>query len=640
MTALSSYDVGTVSVAADGTTVTGVSTLWLTAGNVKPGYFFTVGHFGVFITDVADDAHLTITRWPGATVSGATYSIWKVAQGAFNTELLADVDRIVTALNANGYIVFVPPTLTAPDPSLGEENQSALQPTTGKMWVMTGGVWTFLGIYKGFNPRGAYDNAATYSVGDSVSSAGSSYVWSNATPGSGHAPPNATYWQLQASKGDPGGTGPTGAGYGGTSTTSRTIGVGSQVFTTQAGLAYQNGARVRASSAANTANWMEGLAAYSGTTLTINVDKTGGSGTLADWNFNVSGQPGAGDLSSANALSELKPVADKARANIGVLKKNYILNGGMQISQENANTAGSTANYYPVDQFFMSFTGTSGAISVQQVASPTPGGSPNRIRATVTTADAAVGAGDLVGLFQRIEGLRVADLKAGTAGAKTVTLQFGCKGPAATYCCSFRNGAANRSYIAEYVISSGEANTDVVKSITVPLDQAGTWTTDNTIGLDVSWSLMAGSTFATAAGAWAAGNFTASPNQFNFMGTNGNVFELFDVSVTEGASAPAFQLPDYVAEVACCKRYWQKITVGLQNGSIVNGASYGSVFLFAAMRAAPAIALIANSIAGGNFPATAPSQAITTNYSTLSYKTATASGNGIWADDLSLNARL
>lgn len=203
---LLSYDIGTVAVAGDGTTVTGTSTLWLT--NVKPGYFLTIGHFGVFITDVADDTHLSITQWPGATLSGATYNIWKVAQGVFGSELWADVDKIVRALNANGFIVFVPPTLTAPDPSLGEENQTALQPTTGKMWVMSGGVWTFLGFYRGFNPRGAYDNAATYSASDWVSSSGSSYVWINPTPGSGHAPPNATYWQVLGSKGDQGNPGP------------------------------------------------------------------------------------------------------------------------------------------------------------------------------------------------------------------------------------------------------------------------------------------------------------------------------------------------------------------------------------------------------------------------------------------------
>ncbi|MET4176079.1 hypothetical protein ABIB99_007195 [Bradyrhizobium sp. LA6.1] len=373
MTALSSYDVGTVSVDADGTTVTGVSTLWLTAGNVKPGYFFTVGHFGVFITDVADDAHLTITRWPGATVSGAIYSIWKVAQGAFNTELLADVDRIVTALNANGYIVFVPPTLTAPDPSLGEENQTALQPTTGKMWVMTGGVWNYLGIYKGFNPRGAYDNAATYSVGDYVSSAGSSYVWINATSGSGHAPPNATYWQVLASKGDNGpaawalpsawttataytATAPSSvvvvngstfvcivshtsgtfatdlaAGkwqlvaqaapiYNVTSTASLLIAVALKAFTGVAtNNAYQIGDYVRAKSNANAANYMEGnVTANSAGTLTVNVTKTGGSGTFTDWNISPTGAPGVGDMLKTDNLSGLANVVTAAN-NLGVV---------------------------------------------------------------------------------------------------------------------------------------------------------------------------------------------------------------------------------------------------------------------------------------------------------------------------------
>jgi hypothetical protein len=50
---------------------------------------------------------------------------------------------------------------------------------------------------------------------------------------------------------------------------------------------------------------MEGIATYSGTTLTINVDKTNGSGTIASWNLNVVGEPGAGDLSSANNLSDV-----------------------------------------------------------------------------------------------------------------------------------------------------------------------------------------------------------------------------------------------------------------------------------------------------------------------------------------------
>ena len=45
----------------------------------------------------------------------------------------------------------------------------------------------------------------------------------------------------------------------------------------------------------------------------------------------------------------------QARANIAVTKKNYVINGGMQISQENGTTAGTTNSYYPVDMFYISF---------------------------------------------------------------------------------------------------------------------------------------------------------------------------------------------------------------------------------------------------------------------------------------------
>ena len=90
-----------------------------------------------------------------------------------------------------------------------------------------------------------------------------------------------------------GAAGPTGPGYGATSTSSLTVGSGSTTFATQTGLAYSIGARARASSAANSANYMEGLVtSYTGTALIINVDTTGGSGTHADWNLNVAGNAG------------------------------------------------------------------------------------------------------------------------------------------------------------------------------------------------------------------------------------------------------------------------------------------------------------------------------------------------------------
>lgn len=68
------------------------------------------------------------------------------------------------------------------------------------------------------------------------------------------------------------------------STTSLAIGTGSKAFTVAGSLGYVSGQRVRAVSATGSgANWMEGSASYSGTTLTVTVDAIGGSGTLADW---------------------------------------------------------------------------------------------------------------------------------------------------------------------------------------------------------------------------------------------------------------------------------------------------------------------------------------------------------------------
>jgi hypothetical protein len=111
----------------------------------------------------------------------------------------------------------------------------------------------------------------------------------------------------QGLPGTPGTNGTNGAGYGGSSATSLTIGTGSKTFTGVATtLAYQISNYVRASSAANGANYQEGfITAYGGGSLTINVTKIGGAGTFADWNFAPAGAPGTGDVSSTNNLSEL-----------------------------------------------------------------------------------------------------------------------------------------------------------------------------------------------------------------------------------------------------------------------------------------------------------------------------------------------
>lgn len=79
----------------------------------------------------------------------------------------------------------------------------------------------------------------------------------------------------------------------GTSTTSLAIGTGSKAFTTQAGIGFALGTRVRAASD-DGVKIMEGeVTAYTGTSLTIDVDYTEDSGTHADWNLSIAGARGA-----------------------------------------------------------------------------------------------------------------------------------------------------------------------------------------------------------------------------------------------------------------------------------------------------------------------------------------------------------
>jgi hypothetical protein len=148
-------------------------------------------------------------------------------------------------------------------------------------------------VYDNASPRNAIAiawtvNASTYDVAITFGSPQSNYyVVINGGVGPQGATGTAGSTGPAGASGATGATGPTGpaggagaagsagpagasgAGYLATSTTSLVIGAGSTAFTTQAGLAYGVGARVRASSAADGTNYMEGLAtAYSGTTLT------------------------------------------------------------------------------------------------------------------------------------------------------------------------------------------------------------------------------------------------------------------------------------------------------------------------------------------------------------------------------------
>jgi hypothetical protein len=206
---LASYSTGTVSVADGGTSVTGAGGTNWSAVNVNAGDVLQIGEFQTIISDVTDATTLTIPPWGGGVQSGASYNIWKTSiVRVVGGQNALDVNRVLAALNTKGYFVFVGPDETEPDPSLGEEGQFALQPSTGQMWEKTSGVWVSAGTFRGFGLPAPYDNGESYVAFDVVTSDGTSYVC--IAPTTGNAPPNASYWVVLAAKGDTGSTGATG----------------------------------------------------------------------------------------------------------------------------------------------------------------------------------------------------------------------------------------------------------------------------------------------------------------------------------------------------------------------------------------------------------------------------------------------
>lgn len=89
----------------------------------------------------------------------------------------------------------------------------------------------------------------------------------------------------------------------GTSSSSVAIGTGAKTFTTQTGKQFAAGMFVLVVDQANSANWIFGqVTSYSSTTLVIDSQVIGGSGTIAAWNIYVAGIRGAqGSTGAAGA---------------------------------------------------------------------------------------------------------------------------------------------------------------------------------------------------------------------------------------------------------------------------------------------------------------------------------------------------
>lgn len=261
--------------------------------------------------------------------------------------------------------------------------------------------------------------------------------------------------------------------------------------------------------------------------------------------------------------------------------RNRVVNGDKTVSQENGQTAGTTNGYYVSDQNAVYRVTSAGTITAQNVLTISPAGG-YRDRITITVADASLAAGEYLTYTQNLEGSNVRDLKWGDAGAVAAVARMGFKGPAGTYAYRLGNSAANRSYVALFTISGGEANTDVVREFAIPGDTTGTWLNgDGVIGITRDIVLAAGSTFQGAAG-WQGGKILGTSGISNGMGTGGAVFEFFDEGFKADPDATGVYGAYEVGEVDAVYQGGRYVSaafvangVGASGTTIVSSLSYG-----------------------------------------------------------------
>jgi hypothetical protein len=256
-------------------------------------------------------------------------------------------------------------------------------------------------------------------------------------------------------------------------------------------------------------------------------------------------------------INSMTPTADSLQG-----FRNRIINGDMRIDQRNAGASVSpTTTTYTLDRWTAVMNATGAKYSVQQTPSATETGYAVRVGAgfqsylAVTSLGAyTVGAGEIMAVQQIVEGFNIADLAWGTANAKTVTLSFWVYSSlTGTFGGAIRQGSGARSYPFTYNISS--ANTWEQKSITIAGDTSGTYATNNTAGLILSFGFGVGATFSSTAGSWQSGNFVSATGATSVVGTNGATFYITGVQLEVGSVATPFERRPYGTELMLCQRY-------------------------------------------------------------------------------------
>jgi hypothetical protein len=282
-------------------------------------------------------------------------------------------------------------------------------------------------------------------------------------------------------------------------------------------------------------------------------------------------------------------------ASNNVTMRNRIINGAMTIDQRNAGASVTPASGDLTLDRYRCYMSQASKFSVQQNAGAVtpPTGFSNYLGVTSLSAYSVL-ASDYFTIRQRIEGFNFADMAWGTASAQTVTLSFQVRSSlTGAFGGVLMNSAGNRAYPFSYSISV--ANTWTTISITIAGDTTGTWIgATNGTGVQVIFSLGAGSTYTTTANAWASGEYYAPTGATSVVGTSGATFYITGVQLEAGTAASPFENRLYGTELALCQRYYEKVSgpVYLTYVNVASSNTRSSSFFFkVTKRAVPTVTI-------------------------------------------------
>lgn len=276
---------------------------------------------------------------------------------------------------------------------------------------------------------------------------------------------------------------------------------------------------------------------------------------------------------------------------------NAIINGDMNIWQRGTSFTSVGFGDYTADRFRYQKAGAMVHDVDQSSDVPTVAQSGKLYNYSLlvdcTTTDASIGASDNAGILQAIEGYNWAKL-----AQKPFVLSFWVKATkTGTYCVGFINDGTDRSYVAEYTVDA--TNTWEKKTITVSASpSAGTWNYTNGTGLDLVFTLAAGSTFQTTAGSWQTGNFIATSNQVNACDSTSNNFRITGIEL---GSSSNVRDRTYDEELDLCQRYFIRYNEGGSGDYTAIGQiqqstlAQLSIFLPKQMRVAPTLTFSAGT---------------------------------------------